>query len=106
MKRITQKHKSEKIRADAMEQLRETRGVLNDKYPDLLNQMGQIVEKAKEDGTLDLPIDPPVQKTAPLPPSGSELTIDRQKNLETILKFIELKPHSDHLKQELKDILS
>lgn len=86
-----------------MQQLRETRGILNEKYPDLLNKMGKIVEKAKEEGTLDLPIEtPPQQETAP----PSELTIDRQKNLETILKFIELKPHSDHLKQELKDILS
>ncbi len=100
MKRISKKHKSKEIRAQALKQLQETREVIDKKCPDLLDKVGELVQR-----TQDIEQDQKNSKDAEAV-SQDELVIDRHKNLETILKFIELKPHADHLKQELKTLLS
>ena len=96
MKFIDKKRKTADIKKEALKQLRETRGIINAQYPDLLDTMRGVVNKIQEHENH------PGLRT----PDETMVKIDQQKNMETILKFIELKPHSDGLKQELKRILS
>ena len=95
MKRIYKKRKSSEIKEHALKQLRETRAMIEGQSPDLLKKMQDII------GAMDKE-----PESRQKPEENSMVEIDRQKNLETVLRFIELKPHSDNLKQELKKLLT
>ena len=98
MKRINKKRKTQKIRENALKQLRETRAHLEKQHPQLLEKTREIIEKAGKT--------PEKPKAQVKEEHGDEITIDRQKNLEVILKYAASKPGSKKLKQELKDFLN
>lgn len=103
MKRIYKKRKSSEIKQKALEQFRETRAFIEAQHPELLDELCNIIERVNEKEQLA------ASKTAKQKTTASEdpmVKVDRQKNLETILRFVELKPHSDGLKQELKKLLT
>jgi hypothetical protein len=72
MKRILQKRASEALRAQALEQMRLTSAYLERELPGLLTEVRERVGYTQEP-VLSVPI-------------------DRKKNIETVLKFIALKP--------------
>ena len=103
MKHILKKRKSAAIKQKAIEQLRETRELINEKHPALLDSMRSLVEKVQEVG--NKPTSPPVISNNDAL-AGEVIQIDRQKNIETVLKFMELKPQSDSFKQEIRKFLN
>ena len=72
MKKILQKRVSEELRAQALEQMRLTSAYLERELPGLLSE---VRERVGCEHDLD-----------------ESVPIDRQKNIETVLKFIALKP--------------
>lgn len=89
MRRIYGKKRSEKAKSEALAQFRETRDMLNESHPGLLDDIKDRILLAD-----------PQQEMPDMVP------IDRKKNMETILKFIEMSPDSGLLKGELKTFLS
>ncbi|MCB1652199.1 MAG: hypothetical protein KDI46_09110 [Alphaproteobacteria bacterium] len=105
MKRIYKKRKRHDIQKQALEQLKETRAQIAAQNPELLERMQALAEeKAVEAG---IPLQTQALKTAQKleDKRDGDIPIDRQKNLETILRFIELKPESDLLKRALKGLI-
>ena len=98
MKRINKKRKTQKIRENALKQLRETRAHLEKEHPQLLEKTREIIEKAGQT--------PEMTDSHQDSDPDETVNIDRKKNLETILKYAALKPGSDKLKKELKDFLN
>ena len=106
MKYILKKRRSQALRAQALRQYRETRDAILRDHPDLLDDMKVKIEAAQAST-------PSPQKTAPPKPKerapevtkNNEVKIDKSKNLETIIKFIEAHPDKNRLKQSLSDIL-
>ncbi|MEZ5813811.1 MAG: hypothetical protein R3E13_03690 [Alphaproteobacteria bacterium] len=117
MKRIKDKRKTEKLRKEALAELRKTRRHFEKEHPALLEAVRQLVAKGardKEGGTRQgepdvKPTVKVVEKTkSPVQGESCEddmVVIDRKKNLETVLKYAALKPGARDLKKYLKDIL-
>jgi len=101
MKRIKDKRKSEKLRADALKELRKTRAHLEKEHPALMEAMRQLVEKAGEVEKTPLKTEEVNQDTE----EDDMVNIDRKKNLEVILKYAALNPEAGDLKKHLKDFL-
>lgn len=77
-----------------MRQYRETEEKLRAEHPEMMAALKRQVLAQK----------PEAAKSA-APPAG-EVPIDRRKNLETIMKFIENAPDQDALKRKLQTLLS
>jgi len=89
LRRIYSKKETGKPRDRALAQFRETRDMLNQSHPGLLAALkGRILGDDSEEEIPDM------------------VPIDRKKNMETVLKFMEISPDSDLLKGELKTFLS
>ncbi len=102
MKRIKDKRKTEQLRKDALKELRKTRAHLEKEHPELMKAMRQLVEKAGE--AEKKPVSEKKNLVKDIQDEDTVI-IDRKKNLETILKYAALKPGSDDLKKQLKDLL-
>jgi len=102
MKRIVKKRKSSKLRTETMRQLRDMRAALDKEHPELMKAMRKLVAKTHAQPA------PPVKKEKSLKKEipDDAVQIDREKNLEAILKYAASKPASDELKKELKDFLN
>ena len=91
MKRIYRKKEKRQVRDDALEQFRETREKLETENPELL---GSLRDKIIESG----------QGVAVSGEDSKTVPIDRKKNMDTVLRFLEINP--GFLEGDLKGILS
>lgn len=83
----------------ALEQLRRTRARIHEDNPELLDRFGQLFQQFEK-----LNARPP-RKRAPKT-EDNPLIIDREKNLHTVMKFLETKKHfSPDFQQKLKDVI-
>jgi len=90
MRRVYKKSKKPGIREKALEQLRKTKAHIDASNPDLLERMRDQIERQVWD---ELPDDYSVK-------------IDRKKNLEAVMMFMEMKKaHTPQFQSQLKDIL-
>jgi hypothetical protein len=116
MKRIKDRRKTEKLRKEALNELRKTRRHFEKEHPALLEAVRQLVEKAERGNEQAGQGEPGVkramkvvEKTEARVQGGrcedDMVAIDRKKNLETVLKYAALKPGAYDLKKYLKDIL-
>lgn len=92
------------IRDKALEQVRKTRAELQSDHPQLFRALRLLVEQAQGG-------DQKPQKTVQAQAqakSGSEgsVAIDRQKNLEAVIKYAALKPGSEKLRAQLKEFMN
>ena len=103
MKRIKDKRKTEKLRKDAMKELRKTRAHFEKEHPALLEAMRQLVAKVKK-------VEEKQSKTEEITKQADPdemVVIDRKKNLEAVLKYAALNPGtSGDLKKHLKGLLN
>lgn len=109
MKHIDKKRKSKKLRADTLKQLKDMRAVLEKDHPELMRSMRTLLKKIHPTGNADKPLNEENKSKNTSKSKAEEaefVTIDRQKNLEAILKYASTKPASDKLKKELKDFLN
>ncbi len=90
MKRIRGKKGTGKIKENALKQFRETRDKLQDEHPELLFGIREkLLSTPQEEVPASISRDVPV---------------DRQKNMETVLKFLETNPN--FMGGDLKGLLS
>ena len=102
MKRIKDKRKTEKLRKDAMKELRKTKAHLEKEHPALMEAMRKLVKKAGK-------VEEAPKVEEPKPQENTEedvVVIDRQKNIEAVLKYAALNPGTGDLKKQLKDLLN
>lgn len=91
MKRIQQNKKRKSAANEALKQFRVLRDRIESQQPDLLGDLRNQLFSG-ERAAID---------TA----SKSDLVIDRQKNMATVLKLLEIKDGSDSFKRELAKLL-
>ncbi|MCC6598169.1 MAG: hypothetical protein IT559_05225 [Alphaproteobacteria bacterium] len=92
MKRVGENISGERLRRRALEEVRAARLVLEKHHPELLETVRESLKKAEKANACSQGI--------------VEEKVDRKKNLETVLKFIALKPQSGDLKTALEKLLS
>ncbi len=103
MKRIKDKRKTEKLRKEAMGELRKTRAHFEKEHPALLEAMRKLVAKV---GKVEEEQATPEETAKPVD-TDEMVVIDRQKNLEAVLKYAALNPGtSGKLKKQLKELLN
>ena len=88
------KDKKDDIRAEALENLKATREKLEASHGDMLKLLGEQILKGDIDLAAMMGRD-----------SGSDLSIDKGKSLETIHKFLSL-TDSDFLKEQVRKSLA
>ena len=99
MKRVVKKNKSKKIREQALSQLKKTRAKIETESPEALEKLKLILEKSESEK-----LSHNTQGEMILDEDGV-VKIDKEKNLSKILKFIQMNPHNDKLKQALRELL-
>ncbi len=95
---------SSDVKAQAMAQMRKTRDKINEEHPKLLsslrNQLDAMQKPAPNAPVWAKNVDKAAEKL------DDRLKIDRKKNLESIMKFLEVKRgHSQNFQDKLKDVL-
>lgn len=93
------------IKEQALEQMRKTQAKINQAHPELLstlkNQLSEIGKSSPKAPVWARDINATQQE---LP--QTELKIDRKKNMESIMKFLEIKgAHSPVFQEKLKEVL-
>ena len=86
--------KKEKILNEAMQRLRSAREQIASDHPDLLPQMEGFVTKMHKEAEIR-------EKARTASPEH----IDRQKNIETAMKFLELRPQGDFMRKSVQALL-
>lgn len=112
-KTYTKAQKSKKIRQQALEQLRKTRAKLLKDHPLLMKKMailakrhapplGNEAEKAPK-----IPENNHLKDTPPrLKPHTNDLQVDKEKNVQAVLKYLEIKEGHPALNVAVKAMLS
>ena len=124
MKKINDKREKQRIREEAMEQLRKTKAHLEQEHPALLKAMRLFVAKtgqgqaAKAEKETPAPVkrikvkpgaamaQKPVVAQPEARSNDDLVVIDREKNLETVLRYAAANPNMGKLKEQLKDLLN
>lgn len=99
MKRIHKKRARAELEKRALEQLRQTRKALDDKCPELLGNMREIILEASDGGG-------GAKSDGSALHESAEIEIDQKKNIETVMKFIDGQEHSADFKKALYKILN
>lgn len=76
MKKIYRNNEKKQVREEALRQFRETRSRLENDHPELLAGLRDRIVEAK----------------GAMPKEQDRVTIDRKKNVETVLRFLEINP--------------
>lgn len=97
------------MRGRAMTQLREARQRIEKDHPELLDAVRKSIEKAEKSvfhprNVEALSVPPKTRKAEKPPAPDGEERIDREKNLEAVLKFMKLKPPSAAMKKALEEM--
>ena len=90
------------IRNKVLKQLREKRAAFEKEHPEMVKALRLLMSEAQ-----DVPkkAEPKIEEPQNTISSGDEIRIDRQKNLEAIMKYAALKPGSEKLRAQLERIL-
>ena len=90
MKRIYKKRTRSAIKEKALNQIKETRSKMYEEHPELFKAIELLVKQSQKQGVVQ----------------EDSIAIDKEKNIETVLRFISLKPESSQIKADLKKILN
>ncbi|MCM2342997.1 MAG: hypothetical protein NDJ24_00380 [Alphaproteobacteria bacterium] len=92
----TENPKRRRLKQEALLVLKQTRGLIDH---DLLEQARQLITARMDEASLAVPA------RTERPSEAAYEMIDRQKNMATIMKFIEIKSANKGLMQEMQSIL-
>ncbi len=94
MKRFYSKRRRSKAKEEALAQIRKTRKKLMKQHPDLLNHIQKLyMEKQQQNVVVEAQDQP------------QETYIDRNKSIETVIKFLELSASED-MNEKIRTVLS
>ncbi len=91
MKRIYRKKEKKQVRDKALEQFRETRDKLEGDHPELLGSIRDKLVEVEQGGQI-------------MHDNPGTVPIDRKKNMDTVLRFLETNP--EFLEGDFKGLLS
>lgn len=116
MKKIIEERKSRSIRENAMREMRKTRAKLEKEHPEMLAGIRRLLALSQKKTKAGDVLPKQNEKLQPNPqpesdpkhePRGQEsIKIDRNKNLEAVLKYAAKNPGSQALKDSLKEFLN
>ena len=96
------KTQKKNVKEQAMDQMRKTRAQIEEQHPELLNTIREHLQKSEAHQQEQ------AQKAKKMRDDifdNEMVTIDKAKNLETVLKYMVMNPNNTRLKAELKDYL-
>lgn len=89
-------------KAKVLSQIRQLRGQIETENPGLLDEICKLYEASqKQERIKQAQIPNPKEDADPNP----NLSIDKKKNLETVVEFVQMKTGSDDFQKRLKDML-
>ncbi len=96
---MTEQNRKKAIQDKVLAQMRKTRAEIEKDHPQLFKALRMLVSQAHTDQT-------PEKKLQPKPAEEETVAIDRQKNLEAVIKYAALNPGSEKLRAQLKEFIN